>query len=164
MGASEVAIMSRKGQSSKDAGRFVPVVVENGVERARRARARWLAPTRRAFEAFWADPVSRLVSPAAEALVMRYFDLLDARERTWRKVHAEPTTPGSRGQEVIAPLAKYLLDLEGALARQEAALGIDPASRAKVRLETASTEDVLDRLFRRARGEEDEEDPSADRS
>jgi phage terminase small subunit len=103
--------------------------------------------------AFWTDPVSKLVSPAAEPLVVRYFDLVDQRERALRKVHGEQTTPGSRGQMTLNPLAKYLLDLEGALGRLEQSLGIDPASRARLKLDEASASDVLDRLFRRARGE-----------
>jgi hypothetical protein len=118
-----------------------------------RGRSRWLESTKRFYRAFWSDPVARLVAPAAEPAVLRYHDLLDERERTLREVRARRTTPGSKGQPALNPLARYLMDVEGALGRLETELGITPASRARLKLDEASATDVLDRLFQRARGE-----------
>jgi hypothetical protein len=114
----------------------------------------WLACTRRAYAAFWADDIARLVKPAARQLVHRYFDLLDHRERAMRRLRAEPETTGSTGQKVLNPSGTFLLNLESALSRMEAALGVDPASRARLKLDEITASDTLDRLFRRARGEE----------
>src|SRR5215217_3352541 len=100
------------------------VMVRSGPPPARE----WLAQTQRAFVAFWSDDVARLVKPAAQQLVHRYFDLLDQRERAMRRLRAEPETTGSTGQKVLNPSGTFLLNIESALTRMESALGVDPAS------------------------------------
>jgi P27 family predicted phage terminase small subunit len=149
--------MTRKSATKPVSGEIAPGRGGNGDQAARkppRARSRWLSATQRAYRAFWSDPVAKLIAPAAEPAALRYHDLLDERERALREVRERRTTAGSKGQPALNPLAKYMLDIEHALARLEAELGITPASRARLKLDEASASDVLDRLFRRARGEE----------
>jgi phage terminase small subunit len=55
------------------------------------------------------------------------------------------------------PAAGYLTSLEGAILKIESELGITPAARSRLKVEAASVEDTLDRLFRRARKEEESE-------
>src|SRR5262245_32737832 len=130
--------MARNRAAKATTAEAVPTVPGNGDSRPRkrpRARSRWLAGTRHAFVAFWDEPVSRLVAPAAEALVVRYFELVDQHQRALRRVHAEPIVAGSKGQKAMNPMARFLLDVEAALSRLESELGIGPASRSRLRLE-----------------------------
>jgi P27 family predicted phage terminase small subunit len=147
-----------RNQSAKAAtAEVVPMVPAGGDTAPRkrpRARSRWLESTKRAWRLFWTDPVAKLIAPAAESAVLRYHDLLDERERALREVRQRRTTPGSKGQPTLNPLAKYMLDIESALARLEAELGIGPAARARLKLDEASASNVLDRLLRRAHGDE----------
>lgn len=146
--------------AGKELGRFVetvPVVPTTPPP----ARKEWLATTRRAHAAFWADPVAEVVKPAAVVIVQRYFDLLDERERALRENRARPWVDGSTGQPVLNPNGKHLLAIEAALSRIEAELGVGPASRARLKLDEVTASDTLDRLFRRARGEDVGADPGA---
>lgn len=117
-------------------------------------RPGWLAATRRAHEAYWADTISSLATPAALLVVRRYFDLIDERDRALSAVRRQRHTTGSTGQLVMHPSAGFLIQLEQAIGRLEAELGIGPAARSRLKLEAASTEDTLARLFARARQEE----------
>lgn len=116
--------------------------------------AKWLKPTRLAWEAFWADPISKHVRPGALDIVETLFDLRDERARALKLVRRQRETTGSTGQAVVSPHAAYMLNLESTIARLEGALGIDPASRAKLHLEEQIASESIDRMIRRAHGEE----------
>ncbi len=117
-------------------------------------RRSWLAATKRAHAAYWSDTISSLATPAARVVVRRYFDLLDERDRALAAVRRQRHTHGSTGQLVMHPSAGFLIQLEQAIGKLENELGIGPAARSRLKLEAASTEDTLARLFARARREE----------
>jgi phage terminase small subunit len=117
-------------------------------------RPAWLASTKEAFAAYWADQVASLATPSVGALVVRYFDLMDEHARALRDVRKQRHTTGSTGQKVMNPSAGYLLQLEGAMQKLEQSLGISPQARTRMKFEAASTEATLDRLLGRARGED----------
>lgn len=113
-------------------------------------RRSWLATTKDAHANYWADTISSLATPATLVVVRRYFDLVDERDRALRAVRRQRHTEGSTGQLVMHPSAGFLVQLEQAIGKLETELGIGPASRSRLKLEAASTEDTLARLFARA--------------
>src|ERR687885_773168 len=98
------------------------------------------------WEAYWADPISRLVTEAAVHHIRRYFVLLSERERLERQVARRPIVPGSAGQDALNPLYRRLEELTREIEVYMRELGILPLSRMRLGVATGHARSALEEM------------------
>ena len=98
------------------------------------------------WEAYWSDPISRLVTEAAVYDVRRYFVALSERERLERKAAKEPIVAGSAGQDTLNPLYKRLEELTREIERYRQELGILPLARMRLGVATGHARSALEEM------------------
>ncbi len=104
-------------------------------------RKEWYAGTKRRWERFWKSDAARILAPAVDAAaVERLFDLYDERERAYRDFSNRRFVEGSQGQQVLNPLGRLIVSLDGEIRQLEDRLGFSPASRLRLGLELPEPE------------------------
>jgi P27 family predicted phage terminase small subunit len=92
-----------------------------------------LARTRQRWRDYWASPVARAVDPVADLhRVERWIRAVDEYERCYPTFVRARLTEGSMKQTSMNPLAGYLHQLEGTIARAETELGLTPMARLRL--------------------------------
>lgn len=105
------------------------------------------AAAKRRWAAYWASPVARAVDLGADLYVVeRWIRLVDELETVYPVFKRERVVDGSMGQPTLNPLAKYIQDLQGQMAKLEAQLGIGPMSRLRLGLTLAEGRMTADKL------------------
>jgi P27 family predicted phage terminase small subunit len=100
-------------------------------------------------------------------VVERWIRLVDELETVYPVFKRDRIVDGSMGQPTLNPLAKYIQDLQGQLARLEAQLGIGPMSRLRLGLTLAEgrmTADKLNEQLDAAEQDEPETEPQDERA
>lgn len=117
-------------------------------------------PARKAWNAYWEDRPSALLTPAARVVLIRWIDALDRYLRTISAADEQPLVRGSQGQDVINPLYKIAEQALSVVERAERQLGIGGLNAASLGL-AAITErrSLADMNARYAEDEDDEADP-----
>jgi len=110
------------------------------------------------WDAYWQDPISRLVTEAAVHHVRRYFVLLAERERLERKVARRPIVPGSAGQDTLNPLYRRLEELTREIEVYMRELGILPLSRMRLGVATGHARSALEEMREQLRRRQEAED------
>ena len=146
-----------------------------------------LKATRLEWEAFWADPLARMVKPSDISALERLFQFKDEQERCRRAVTRRPPAPrrradedneswgarlqeyadltrrtgrvveGSQGQPVLNPLYRQISSLEKDIRQLEDRFGMTLASRLKLGITFADAAKSLEEINRRADADVDEE-------
>jgi P27 family predicted phage terminase small subunit len=118
----------------------------------------FLAATKSAWEAFWADPLlANLVKPADQPALVRLFGLYDERERMVREVKRQRMTKGSTGQVTVNPASKEVASLDGRIDKLEAAFGITPKARLALGISLGAAARSLDDINRAFEDDEDDD-------
>lgn len=114
------------------------------------------------WEAYWRSAVSSAVDLNADfGLVERWIRSVDEWHRAYRDFRKERVTTGSTGQLVLSPLAKWIRQLEGEMARCEQQLGLTPIARLRLGL-TANQARLTAEQLNRSLSEADDSDPHRD--
>lgn len=120
---------------------------------------KWLALTRRHYEAFWTSPNAALVLPADLPALRRLFAFRDEQERALRAYRADPVWHGSKGQPVISAFAEEYARLERLVAPLEDRFGLSPLARLKLGVQFGQAAESLDAINAALSGDVDEPDP-----
>lgn len=114
-----------------------------------------------AWEQYWEDPVSSIVTEADKQLLVRWVDMVDRYWKLIRKADREPTYMSSANGILPHPLYKVCFTLANQIERLETKLGIGPKARITLGIQIVAAEGA----FRR-QGEqqvplvdEDDDDP-----
>src|SRR5689334_10446712 len=92
-----------------------------------------LASSKQRWVAYWGSQIARAVDPVSDLhRVERWIRAVDEYERVYPVFVKERLTTGSTGQVTLNPLASYLKNLEGEIARAEVELGLTPMARLKL--------------------------------
>ncbi len=87
-----------------------------------------------AWEDYWRDPVSSLVTDADRSLLFRWIDMVDRYWRHMDEADLEPTRTSNANGLVSNPLYKTATALAGQIATMEMKLGIGPKNRVSLGL------------------------------
>lgn len=122
----------------------------------KRSRQRWLA--------YWGSQVARALDPVSDLhRVERWIRAVDEYERVYPEFVRERLTTGSTGQVTLNPLAGYLKNLEGAIAKAETELGLTPMSRLKLGITFGQARLTAEQLNAAInRGDDERSDPGSD--
>jgi P27 family predicted phage terminase small subunit len=89
-----------------------------------------LKPSRDRWHGFWASEVARAIDPQSDLPALeRWIKATDEYDRVAKVVKKSRLVKGSMGQPVANPLLGYLAQLEGQIAKAEAAFGMTPIAR-----------------------------------
>lgn len=108
-----------------------------------------LKPSRDRWAKFWESQAATVVNPASDMpRLARWIEAVDEYDRVMRVVKKSRLVRGSMDQPVLNPLVAYLVHLEGLIGRAEAAFGMTPVARQRLKLEPEApeAEDVIDQL------------------
>lgn len=100
----------------------------------------------RAWDDYWADPVSAAFTGADSELVREYVRAVSRRDDYQAKLDAEPLTKGSQDQWVVSPWAKLLAREDALIQNARDRLGLSPKSRAALGLAIAEARKSLEDL------------------
>ncbi len=106
------------------------------------------------WDAFWADPVSQMVTGADHYDIGRYFLLLAKRDAIQGQVLAHPLVKGSMDQDVANPKLAILKELNREIEKLRDQLGLLPLARMKLGVttnayvNTKTTDDLRGQLAR----------------
>lgn len=114
-----------------------------------------------AWEAYWDDPVSALLTPSDKIVLVRWIELIDHRERLLKEADQQPIVLGSTRQQQAHPFFALSMTFEKAVQALEAQLGIGPKNRAALGIAVIAEQRGLDDLNRDFddEDEDDEDDP-----
>jgi P27 family predicted phage terminase small subunit len=122
-----------------------------------------LASTRRLWAGFWKSPMAQVLDSRSDiTAILRYFSLVDERERLYRGFRRKRMVRGSRGQEVLNPMGRALHEFDSELRQLEDRLGMTPRSRLQLGIqfgEAARTLQELNRALEEDHDDEDNTDP-----
>lgn len=91
----------------------------------KRQQQRWLD--------YWETQVARAVDPVADLhRIERWIRAVDEYERVYPVFRKQRLSTGSTGQMTLNPLATYLANLEGQIAKAETELGLTPMARLRL--------------------------------
>jgi hypothetical protein len=117
-----------------------------------------LRPTAEAWDSFWHDPVSNLVTPASRSLVDRWVIVLDELNRARSGFRRKRFMQGSQGQPVLNPLGAEAHRLSAELTSIEDRLGMSPRSQMALGIAFGQAKKSLDELNRELAVSEDGND------
>ena len=106
----------------------------------------WHPEVRKAWTAFWTDPVTSVLSPIDRPVLLRWAEALDRAARAYSAADASPISTGSMGQEIENP--QYgVADKAIKIAQQcEAQLGVGALNRARLGLTVTTARKSLEDL------------------
>jgi P27 family predicted phage terminase small subunit len=87
-----------------------------------------------AWAAFWSSPLATIVAATDRPALERLFRARDELDRAWRAFKRQRTVTGSQGQQVLAPEARLMAQLEKEIVTLEDRFGCTPAARARLGL------------------------------
>jgi P27 family predicted phage terminase small subunit len=96
------------------------------------------APVRAAWESFWDDRQSALLTPSSKVVLLRWADALDRYMRCIAEADKEPIVTGSTKQEAMNPLYKVAEMARATLESCERQLGIGGINAASLGLAAIS--------------------------
>ena len=135
-------------------GREVTIPTHSPLEEAPAPPPRLTRAVAEHWEAYWSDPISRLVTEATVYDVRRYFSALAERERLERKAGKAPIVAGSAGQDTLNPLYDRIEELTREIEKYRQELGILPLARMRLGVATgharSALEEFRERLNQRA--------------
>lgn len=140
-------------------------VIDGGGRQLPEPPRRWLKATVEAYEAYRASATAAYLElDAEEAVVLRYFDVMDEAERLEREGRKSTLVEGSTGQPTLNPLLKHAQALRDEMRKDEAVLGIGPKRRLELGIKVGEAAAGLDEMNRRlsARLDEDADDDGED--
>lgn len=119
-----------------------------------------------AWDGYWADPVSKMLTAADKSVVIRWISMVDRYWRLMEQADENPTMETKNNGEAAHPLYKVALAMENQIERLETKLGIGPKSRALLGIQILGFEQGKREYERNnaptppsAPVEDDEEDP-----
>lgn len=83
-----------------------------------------------AWEEYWLDPVSSVVTQADHQMMFRWIDMVDRYYRLIHEADGEPIVITLNNGQTANPLYKVALTIQNQIERLEARLGIGPKNRA----------------------------------
>lgn len=123
-------------------------------------RPAWSPVAYRALELLRADPVSTMLQPVDEPVVIRWLDCLERAASALRRADRSPLVVGGNGQLTEHPSYQTAKTMLAEAAKCEAQIGVGALNRAKLGIETASAVRSLEDLNRAlTEGDEDDYDP-----
>ena len=125
-----------------------------------------LKETREKWETFWNSDAGQSTVIRRDVdmdAIRRLFEYYDDHSRARREYKRHPLVLGSTGQQVINPLGKMMLDLEGKIVSLEDRIGKNPHARLKLSLTFGQAHASLEEMNRRMNDDSDsEQDPRND--
>lgn len=115
------------------------VLTEPG-ERMRRPRGIDHPRAIEAWDCYWNDPVSSLVTDADKSVVVRWISMVNRYWKLMDEADAEPVIPTKNNGDAAHPLYKVAVALENQIERLETKLGIGPKSRALLGIQIINQE------------------------
>jgi hypothetical protein len=100
------------------------------------------------WDAYWEDPVSKLVTRADEYDLGRYFMLLAHRDKLQGEALADPITKGSMDQDVPNPRFRIVAQLNREIEKYREQLGVLALARMKLGLATGLAQEATARGIR----------------
>jgi phage terminase small subunit len=119
-------------------------------------------PALAAWEAFWDDRQSSLLTPSAKVVLLRWADALDRYLRATAEADQQPLVTGSQGQDVLNPLYRIAEQAMTVVERCEKQLGIGGLNAASLGLAAISEQRSLAQMnarYSEPDGVEDEDEP-----
>lgn len=92
----------------------------------------WLAPTKRAWVAFWDERTAQLVQPGDMPALRRLYSMYDERDRMLAAYKRQRFSVGSTGQLIVNPAAKEVASLDARISALEDRFGLTPAARLRL--------------------------------
>jgi hypothetical protein len=120
-----------------------------------------LASSKAAWEAFWDDRQSALLTPSGRVVLERWVRAVDRFERSTRAADKQPLVPGSTGQPVVNPLYRVADSARAVVEACERQLGVGGVYAASLGLAAVAEARSLADLNARY-GEPDGGDDDAD--
>ena len=118
-------------------------------------RKQWLKATKAVWAAYWSSPVAGAVDRRTdEPAVYRLFNLVDLADRAYRSYERQPFIKGSQGQKVVNPQATMMLRMYQELRLLGQELGVGPAARLRLGIQTVKAQEKLDDLDRQWQAED----------
>lgn len=115
-------------------------------------------PAKAAWEAFWDDRQSSLLTPSAKVVLLRWVDALDRYLRAVAEADQQPIVTGSTGQDAINPLYKVADQAMTTVKECEKQLGIGGLNAASLGLAAISEQRSLAQMNARLAETDDAED------
>ena len=110
-------------------------------EKAPAPHAKWLKDTQAKWEIYWDSPLSQVVDQRTDLIaILRFFSLVDLRERAYRSYMRTPFLTGYKGQKVVNPQGRMMLQMDTELRLLGDRLGLDPAARLRLGIESEPDE------------------------
>lgn len=113
-----------------------------------------------AWHAYWADPISQVITSADGYDVGRYFVLLAEREKYERALRRKPTVDGSMGQPVVNPRLAIVKELTREIEKLREQLGILPLARMRLGIATTQHQASVHDLNRKLAQEPARSEPA----
>jgi P27 family predicted phage terminase small subunit len=121
-----------------------------------------LTSTQELWTCFWNSPLARAIEPQSDApAILRYFSLLDERERLYRVFKRKRIVRGSQGQPILNPAGRALHGFDAELRQLEDRLGLTPRARLQLGIQLTEAARSLAELNQALEEDDDEEDPRA---
>jgi len=121
-------------------------------------KSRWLKASCQWWTNAWTEPIAETWTSSDRPMVVRLLSLIETRERAYRGVSTGLLVRGSMGQDVLNPVARYMLSLDGEIRQLEDRLGLSPRSRLQLGIATGDAHRSLASLAT-AMDDDDEPDP-----
>ena len=125
-----------------------------------------LVQTRRAWDRVWSSELAGVLDEATDLSgVIRYFELVDERERALRAYRKKRMIKGSQGQAVLSPMWQVVRSCDVELRSLEDRIGLSPKARLQLGItyaEAASSLEELNRLMEDPGDDDGEDSEEAD--
>ncbi len=111
-----------------------------------------------AWEAYWKDQQSCLLTPSSKHLLMRWISALERYERLIAEADEEPTVTGSTGQKISNALYKVAYQALATAERLERQLGMGPLNAASLGLAALAERSGMEEINKTIMSDMDDDD------